>query len=416
MLDDSRDVAALRQLAARYAEIAAAPIQDQRRALWRTHFSLKATRVPIVVHFGFWNAWAKEYFGDDRLECRDPFYREHERNLRILLFQHTTGDDTVLEPWLNLRAAMVTPPGGPWGIQARHIEPGTAGGAFISDPPLKRWQDADRLAVPAHRVDEAATQRAAGRLRLAIGDLVEINVDRSPVYKHWNGDISYNLADLRGLGQIMADLVESPEQVHWLAAFLRDGTLKAQAEAEAAGDWSLADSFNQSAAYCEELPDPRANAYGCKRSNLWLFIAAQEFTLVSPRMFDEFIVRYQLPITEKFGLVHYGCCEDLSNKIKVLRQIKNLRSIAVTPVADVARSADQIGADYILSWRPNPTDMVCSGFNPDHIAAVLRRGLGAARGCRVHLNLKDVETVEGEPDRIARWVQIARVVTEGFGG
>jgi hypothetical protein len=133
-------------------------------------------------------------------------------------------------------------------------------------------------------------------------------------------------------------------------------------------------------------------------------------------MFDEFVVQYQLPIMVQFGLVHYGCCEDLSNKIKVLKQIKNLRSIAVTPVADVARSAEQIGADYVLSWRPNPTDMICAGFDRDRISAVLRWGLEAARGCCVHLNLKDIETVEGEPERIADWVRIARDVVEGFGG
>ncbi|MBE0696102.1 MAG: hypothetical protein IH586_04190, partial [Anaerolineaceae bacterium] len=282
----------------------------------------------------------------------------------------------------------------------------------IYDSPLKDWSDLDQLALPAHRIDEAATARDLARLEEAVGDILPIHVDRSPVYKSWNGDISYNLAELRGLNQLMLDLAESPREVHRLAALLRDGTLKAQAEAEVAGDWSTAESLNQASPYCAELPPPRANSYGASRKDIFLFIAAQEFTLVSPRMFDEFIVQYQLPIIEHFGLVHYGCCEDLTKKIKVLRQIKNLRSIAVTPLANLARCAEQIGTDYVISWRPNPTDMVCAGFDRQRIRRILSEGFAAARGCFLHINLKDVETVEGHPERLAEWVQLARDIAE----
>lgn len=402
------DFQVIRRLAEQYAEIAAQPVQDERRGLWRRHNSLKPTRVPIAVHWGFWNAWAKEMFADSQMQCRDPFLREHERNLRMLIFHDSIGDDQVLEPWITLRAAMIIPAGGPWGMQAGHIDTGEKGGAFIYDPPLKDWRSIGQLAVPRHQIDEAETARRLETLLEAAGGCLSVHVDRSPVYKHWNGDISYNLAELRGLSQLLLDLAESPREVHRLAARLRDGTLKAQAEAEAAGDWSTAESCNQATPYCEELPPPLPNSHGHPRKDLFCFIAAQEFTLVSPRMFDEFVVQYQLPILENFGLVHYGCCEDLTNKIKVLRQIKNLRSIAVAPLADLPRCAEQIGSDYVISWRPNPTDMICSGFDRERIKNTLREGLTAARGCAVHINLKDIETVEGQPERLAKWVQIAR--------
>ena len=47
-------------------------------------------------------------------------------------------------------------------------------------------------------------------------------------------------------------------------------------------------------------------------------------------MHEEFLFRYQLPIMEQAGLVAYGCCEDLTCKIDMLRQIPNLRRIAVS--------------------------------------------------------------------------------------
>ena len=96
----------------------------------------------------------------------------------------------------------------------------------------------------------------------------------------------------------------------------------------------------------------------------------------------------------------------------MLRQVPNLRIIAVTPRADVRRCAEQIGRDYVLSWRPNPADMVCCQFDESLIRQTIREGLEACRGCRVHIHLKDIETVQGDPDRLARWVRIVREVAE----
>jgi hypothetical protein len=205
---------------------------------------------------------------------------------------------------------------------------------------------------------------------------------------------------------------DSPGKLHNLLAFLRDGILETHRQAEAAGDWSLTSQKNQVMCYSEEQADPRPNAFGQPRSHLWAHMAAQEYTLVSPRMHEEFLLRYQLPILEHFGLVAYGCCENLTGKIGMLRQIKNLRSIAVTPSADVARCAAQIGTDFVFSWRPNPPHMVSAGFDEEEIHQRLQRGLEQAHGCRVHILLKDVETVERDLSRLPRWARIAREVAE----
>jgi hypothetical protein len=117
---------------------------------------------------------------------------------------------------------------------------------------------------------------------------------------------------------------------------------------------------------------------------------------------------------KQFGLVAYGCCEDLTNKIGLLKQIPNLRRIAVSPFANVRKCAEQIGKDYVLSYRPSPADMVAYDFEPDRIRSILIRDLQACRGCHVDITLKDVETVQGDVERIRKWVQVARHVTEDF--
>jgi len=80
----------------------------------------------------------------------------------------------------------------------------------------------------------------------------------------------------------------------------------------------------------------------------------------------------------------------------------------VTPTADVWKCAEQIGRDYVMSWRPNPTDMVCTSFDEARIRRIIADGLKATRNGYAHILLKDVETVQGDVGRLARWVDIVR--------
>jgi len=159
---------------------------------------------------------------------------------------------------------------------------------------------------------------------------------------------------------------------------------------------------------------PRPNARGRKRRDLWCFAAVQEFALISPAMYDEFLLQYQMPSLRQFGLVAYGCCEDLKYKIDMLRQIPNLRLIAVTPRANVRRCAEQIGTDYVISWRPNPADMACCGFDEPKIRRIIREGMEACKRLHVCIHLKDIETVEGDTSRLARWVGIVRSISDEY--
>jgi hypothetical protein len=165
--------------------------------------------------------------------------------------------------------------------------------------------------------------------------------------------------------------------------------------------------------YARELPDPKANCRAVPMQSLWFFTCSQAFTVVSPRMFEEFMLAYQMPIMAQFGLVSYGCCEDLTRKIKSLRKIPNLRRIGVSPLANVHQCAEQIGTDYVLSWKPNPA-MVCCGFDEDAVRGTLRAGLEDSKGCVMDIMLKDISTVERQPERLRRWTQIAREVSEAY--
>lgn len=402
----SPDIAILRDLAARYMDICRKEVQRERRALWRRHNSLQPARPPIYVR-----ACAFNEMPESKCLCRDNFFLEFEYGFRHLIFWDSLNDDSIFEPWVNLPASRPTTG---WGLETPLRRPADPRGAYKADYPVKELADAGRLRAPQHVIDEAATAARLARLQDAIGDLIPINVDRTPDHKSFGHDISSDLGFLRGIENIMLDMTDNPAWLHRLVAFMRDGILRVHEQAEAAGDWGLGAHQNQAMPYAEELRDPAPNVNGVRRRDLWGFMAAQEFTAVSPAMHDEFLLQYQLPILKPFGLVAYGCCEDLTRKIDMLRQIPNLRRIAVTPFANVARCAEQIGTDYVLSYRPHPADMVSYDFNPDRIRRILKRDLESCRGCRVDITLKDVETVENDPDRVRRWVALCREVIDAL--
>ncbi len=398
----SNDRQILRTLATQYRDLCADPVQEERRNLWRQHNSLVMTRTLIYVR-----AFAWQEMPQAQCLCEDPQLRPYEDFFRSRLFWNSLGDDSIFEPWITVPATLTCYG---WGVDGQRMHSDEPGGSFKVDYPLRELSDIEKLRLPRHEVDELRTAEAVTRLTDMIGDILTVNVDRGPAYRMWTGDLSTDLGYLRGIENVMLDMMDNPEWLHRLVGFLAEGVMKTHDEAEAAGDWGLCADQNQAMPYAGELADPVANRNGVLRRELWGYMAAQEFTSVSPDMHEEFLLRYQLPILKKFGLVAYGCCEDLTRKIDMLRQIPNLRRIAVSPFAHVAKCAEQIGRDYVLSYRPSPADMVSYSFDEARIRAILKRDLASCQGCHVDITLKDVETVGRDPERVRSWVRVAREV------
>jgi len=409
MTEREHDVGILRDLARQVAEIAAKGVQDERRDLWRRHNSLKLTRP--LVYCRWFSVWGEVL--TPQLRCRDRFYRHFELRLLDAIFQDRIGDDFIIEPWITLHARHAGPADARrWGPEIRHSATTADRGSWTFDPPLVDEADIDKLVAPRHAIDEAATARDAQRLGDAVGDILSVTVDRASRYRR---DVSHEMTQLVGLEQLMWYMCDRPAWLHRLGAFLRDGILQTHRQADDAGDWTLATHQNQAMPYAEELPDPAAGGESVSRARLWHHAASQETTLVSPAMFDEFILTYQIPVSAAFGLSAFGCCEDLTRKIDVLRKLPNLRRIAVAPWADLAACREQIGTDYVMSWRPNPAEMVSLGFDAGNVRRGLREALDTCRGCHVDITLKDIETVGGDFDRLVQWTRIAREEAERAG-
>lgn len=407
-----QDRAIMQDLARRYLEVCRSERNAVKRQLWFRHNSLHPTR-PLFL------AMTRQHFIEDtdasRTGCADPFLQLFERELKRRLYHAACDDDTVFEPWLVHHATHVpsSPGAGPWGVPFVHEQvPGGTG--WHIKPTILEPEDLCRLVRPSHHIDEVVTAEGRDKLLDAVGDILPVVIDRGPMLRSFPGDIATDIGFLRGHEQMLWDLVDRPDWYHQLLALLRDGVQASHDACAAAGDWSRTCGDNQSMPYAEELPLPSASPDPVARRTLWWFMAAQEYASISPAMHDEFLLQYQLPILRQFGLVAYGCCEDLTRKIDILRKIPNLRRIAVTPWADVPACAEQIGHDYVCSWRPNPARMVCCGYDENQVRLEIAAGLDefARHDCRVDITLKDVQTVEGHPERIRDWCRVVRWCVE----
>ncbi len=402
------DVDILRDLAQRCVD--AAESQDRRRlkAQWRRLHDCDMERPMIYIWVIIFTEELEEI---TNLQCTHPLFRDQERDLRTRLYQHYIGDDCLLEPYLVLRASHVGLEQGAWGVWCpREDSPGGAANMYV-DPPLKSLEDLSVLQTVEHCIDEEKTAEKRRLLEDAVGDIMPIHVARTPVY--YQELITPTLTNLRGLEPIMMDMVENPDGLHRVLKTMQQVAIAAHDTAAELGDIGRADQFIQSCSYSNYTVDPAPNE-PADYSDLWCFMHGQELTGVSPEMHKAFALDYQRPIMERFAASGYGCCEDLTNKIDILREVKNLRQISVTPAADLEKCSEQIGGDYVISWRPNPTDHMCDTFDPDRVRRQIVEGRKILEkyGCHYEVNLKDVMTVARDRERLREWVRIVRAELE----
>ncbi|TET93309.1 hypothetical protein E3J33_02130 [Candidatus Aerophobetes bacterium] len=399
----------LRRLAGRIAELAARPIEDEKRDLWYRHNALEVTRPLIFCDPE--NGW-NEIITNAQIECRGELAREWEMVLRKEIFWgESMGDDRVIEPYFDITYVYVE---SDWGMQETKVG-GENGGSYTWDSPLKSYHDLSKLHFPRISVDYEATDSLLSLAKKVWGKLLAVRLKER---WWWSLGMTWTLVNLRGLEQIMFDIYDYPDQLHQLMGILRDGTLAKLDFLEENGLLSLNNDGTYVGSggfgYTRELPQKDFDGKTIRTRDMWGFCESQETTTFSPEMFAEFIFPYQLPILERFGLNCYGCCEPLDKRWYVVKNAPRLRRVSVSAWANLADLADKLGERYIYSMKPHPGDLAVPSLNEERIRSELRRALQITRNCRVEIIMKDNHTIANNPQNVIRWCQIAREEAEAI--
>lgn len=399
----------LRDLAKRVAEIACLPVQEQRRRQWKLHNSLKSKRVMIWLSpEGSW----RELVPESSLRCEAKQARAIEGQLRRTIYyhEHFCDDNLVEKTWTVRRVIGNTG----WGLEPRWHYSREALGARTFDPVITTPADLKKLRFPDVREDTAETARRLAEAQGLFGDILDVQV------KGVAGVSFHMMAQytaLRGLEQVMMDMIENPEWLHEAMRLLTEGNRRLvqqyidQNLLSLNNDWTYQNSGGNG--YTDELPAAGFDPKRVRPCDMWASAESQELAQVSPAMHEEFALRYERPLLEPFGLNGYGCCEDLTRKMDDVLKIMNIRRISISPFADVDACAEKLGSRAIYSWKPHPAHLV-GQFDEEKVRGYIRHTLEVtkANGCVAEMILKDTHTCENRPERFDAWCRIAREEVE----
>ena len=409
---EKRDREIIRQLAAEVAEIAALPIQEEKRALWRRLNALQPERPMVMIDQICWN----ELNVNDELTltCTDAECRRYEWQLRALLYQWRHFPvDMVVEPFIQVPKAVINT-----GLGVRVQEQvavgdptnGVVGHAYINQ--FVTDADLDKIQTPQITHDAAETAR---RLEVAHA-LFDGTLDVMSQGYDFNLSIWDPISTWMSVEGALYALVDRPEYMAELARRAVNGYLSMLDQLEEQGLLCRYQStIHCTGAYTDELPAPGFDPARPRTKDLWMFGLAQMFSTVSPAMFEEFEIDMCMPIFTRFGLVYYGCCDPLDRKMAQVRKIANVRKISMSPWINEEIGAAEIGRQYVYSRKPNPALLAWPDFNEAAVREHLQDSVDvcARYGCPLELILKDISTVAYQPQRLWRWAEIAMEVVGG---
>jgi len=401
-----RDREIVRNLARQIAELAASPEYETRRKRWRDVNGLrKPDRAPVWCRPA--GVWA-EILPQSALECADPLCRSVEYSLRQDLFKDWVGDDHLIEPWWPVSAAFDCDSPHTWGMPVQQLVDSTDLGGWCYDPPLKTEEDFERVTIPTFTYNSERTQQALSQMDELLGDILPVRLVCGPPLTTW---VNTALDQLRGMSAMMLDLALQPHLVHRLLAKLLEASLRALRAAE---DTGLLTPNNYGGMYCSDpINDPPPNG-PYRLHHLWATANSQEFDEVSPAMWEEFCLNYQLPIMQQFGLSQYGCCEDLTRKIAGVLRIPNLRVFVCSAWTDLDQVIAACGQRYTIMWRQMASEVTLS---PDltQVREHLDEGMRKLQGCHYQVVLREVQTSPHGPERIRDWARLGIELAEKYG-
>lgn len=406
----------LRDLARQQRELSALPVMQERTALWQAHNALEGSRPVISVEEGHY--W-RELWPD--LRCQDPLAREIEYQLqnniqRIALI----GDDRVTPDFYALYYEHTGPLCG-LGQKEEKSKSGAASDGtsgyhilpqievieedFHKLKPTELWLPFEKITPKKEAIEDI------------IGDFLPVKLI-NPTNNWGPSPMRYVIAFM-GMENAYIAMMDEPEWFHRLMQFITDDVIRIYRFQEENGLMYLnnGNDLIGSGNWCFTKELPGKDFCGVVRSrDTWGHLNAEDASSISPDCFREFILPYQKRLAEEFGLIYYGCCEDVSRFWKDgIDQLPNVRKISISPWCNEAYMGEQLaGSRIIYSRKCRDFHFLSTNkeFDAEGFRANIRETVSHTKGCRVEYIFRDVMSLKGNNEKIRQAVQIVREETE----
>ena len=243
---------------------------------------------------------------------------------------------------------------------------------------LKTEGDLDQLQFPdfyesgmmplAHEFYESIAKRVKGKLEVAFPRLV-----MGPWGVAWA---------LRGLENLLIDTFRRPDFVHKLMKFTTESRIRWEKE--------------------------RERFLGLKIHHPWLDSDEVDCSVISPKIYREFIHPYEQRLADFYGgeIFYYHSCGNLTPILDLVTTVRGLKRIEISPWSELSKAADLVrGKKMIIQRRLRRI--------PDaeaEISGILDRTFDDGRGCIMELDVVD------EPlETSQRWIEASKSYVGSLG-
>lgn len=423
---NSEEKKVLRELAKKVKYYSEQPIMEKRKAKWYEHNDLKTTD-PLVAVFPE-NSW-HEIIPADSLLCEDELARKMEWLLRARIFKAETVDDDIpIEKEWDV-PKIITDTG--WDKKEEHLKNKLFGNDTYCDsclgnmptiwkkgfvfngdaqhfePVIEDYEDLNRLKTPEVIYWEKETMEELKQQQDILGDILNVRLVGK---KHINCGLMLVYTEYRGLEQVYLDVCTEPEMLHDAMNIVTKGYHEMLDQYVSMGLLEVNNTQGYSGSggmtYTHDLPKEPGGGKNLK--NFWGFTESQEFCVVGPEKHYEFVMQYEKTFAERFGLISYGCCEPIENKLKYVLDFPGIRRISVSPWANIEQCAEKIGDKAVYSWKLNPSLFINNFDDKEKFAEYIKDMLEKTKNNYAEIILKDTGTCQNDPERFGEFVSLCR--------
>jgi hypothetical protein len=418
----AKDRNTIRELAKKWMELASQPVMNERKKLWKAVHDLKSERPVILVE----TSPIEGYVSPSELRCSDTFLRAVEKNM-VDNVRHAeeVGDDIVFEPYYRIGWQLdISDFGVPVEMKPATTAQGEQSLGYSFNFPIKKPEDIKKLKKRTFAVDREKTMKSKEMLEDLMGDMLPVKVANYDPFagelgnNEWTGmfffGLTWQVYRFIGNDGLLYWLYDAPDTIHWLMEFMYDDRvelfefLEREKLIEVNTDSQMAGP--RSYGYVSDLPPPDYEGEVTLK-HLWGWAESQEATIISPKMYKEFVLPYLAQLSSRFGLVYYGCCEPVDDRLELIMEaIPNLRSVSVSGWADFEKVGEMLGKKYVYSRKPTPSYM--SGAQPDWelMEEDMKKTYAATKDCNVEILVRDLYTIEGDRPRLRKWVDMTKSI------
>lgn len=410
----------LAPLVARVAELAARPVEEDKKRLWADHQALRrAPKVPVCVYYeGIPEPQWRIILGEPLTRCSSPLAAGLELDLRkrIWMAEHVP-DDHIVWPHVTVGAVVSRPVD--WGITYSMQGSAHAG---VDDLEARRFVpafpdgiEASRIRFTDSQIDREATERRRAEAIALTGGLLDVHV-HYPDLSHAPFDTAVRM---RGLEAILMDAIDAPEKVQELMEAITSGYEGHHRGRESSGLVNLVPSrdrrfvsvgFRVHSAY----PRPGASPARLTLADEWAYISAQTSSGLGPDLFALLVHPYNTRLARAFtnDTVYFHGCEKLDEKLDVLATLPHLRRFHVSPWSSVRAAVAKFRGSVVLEVHAHP-GKVFFGATREDMRREVQGLLAEAEGHPLDMNLSDIHSIGGDPGLLTAWAEEAQRAVQG---